>query len=106
MRARGSRRSRDTSGVDLGRYHVGVIHVHSRYSHDGRESVADIADGLRDRSIDFCVLTDHFEDFDPEAFRNYLREIETVNDGHSTLIVPAVEVNVDGFDLLVFPAKS
>jgi hypothetical protein len=40
--------------------YLGAIHLHSAHSHDGRRSVAEIAQAAARRGLDFILLTDHF----------------------------------------------
>ena len=92
--------------VDLTRYHKGVIHLHSRYSHDGHDTLSAIASKLSANGIDFCIVTDHFEDFDAQTFENYLAEIDAMNRSHRLVIVSAVEADVDGFHVILVPVAS
>src|SRR5206468_10203314 len=75
-------------------------------SHDGRDSLTHISSRLGAGGFDFCVLTDHFEDLDPETFETYLADIEAVNACHKTIIVGAVEAELDGFHVIFLPATS
>jgi hypothetical protein len=87
-------------------YYQGLIHLHSLYSHDGRDSLTHISSRLAARGFDFCVLTDHFEDLDPQTFETYLADIKAVNASHKTIIVAAVEARLEGFDVILLPATS
>jgi hypothetical protein len=87
-------------------YYRGLIHVHSLYSHDGRDSLTRISSRLGADGFDFCILTDHFEDLDPETFETYLSDVETVNASHKTIIVAAVEAELEGFHVIFLPATS
>jgi PHP domain len=49
----------------------GIIHVHSRYSHDGRDTLEQLRDVSQARGLSFVGLTDHAEDFDPTIFERY-----------------------------------
>jgi predicted metal-dependent phosphoesterase TrpH len=75
---------------------VGVVHVHSDYSHDGRDPLAQLAKFARERGLGFVCLTDHAEDFGPEAFERYLRECE--QQSHDGLrLIPGLEFRFRGF---------
>jgi hypothetical protein len=50
---------------------VGIVHVHTDYSHDGRDSLESLVPFCRARRICFVGLTDHAEDFDRERFEQY-----------------------------------
>jgi len=51
---------------------LGVVHVHSNYSHDGRDSLASLATFAAERGIGFIGLTDHAEDFSEARWREYV----------------------------------
>lgn len=84
----------------------GTFHFHSTFSHDGLSSLDEIASTLRRRGFSFCVMTEHFEDFDPPKFQHYLEEINRVNGKGDFVLVPGVEVNLSGIDTIIFPAKD
>jgi hypothetical protein len=75
---------------------VGIIHVHSSYSHDSRDTLERLRTFAVDLGIDFVGLTDHAEDFDPERFETYVRHCREVSDDAVTL-VPGLEYRFDGF---------
>src|SRR5687768_3658683 len=75
---------------------VGVIHVHSSYSHDCLDSPEQLRSFALERGIAFVGLTDHAEDFAPDRFDEYVRHCQTVSDGEVSL-VPGLEYRFDGF---------
>lgn len=75
---------------------VGVIHVHSDYSHDGRDSLERLRDFALERGIAFVGLTDHAEDLGSELFDEYLRHCRAVSDPRVS-IIPGLEYRFDGF---------
>jgi hypothetical protein len=84
----------------------GTFHFHSTYSHDGRSTLWEIASALGRCGLSFCILTDHFEDFDAPKFDNYLREVREVTEKTGFLLIPGTEVNLAGLDTILFPAFS
>jgi len=42
----------------------GAFHFHSTYSHDGKNTLSEIASTLSEAGLSFCVMTEHFEDLD------------------------------------------
>ena len=84
----------------------GIIHVHSRYSHDGHDSVQEISSRLKEKGVDFCVITDHFEDFDEEKFGQYIADIEATNALRQTILVPAMEAEFCGFHVIFMPVPG
>jgi hypothetical protein len=86
-------------------YYTGVFHLHSGYSHDGHDTILEMSSRLKAEGIDFCVLTDHFEDFDEMKFQKYINELEAVNSLRQTVFVPAIEVEFDGFHIIMLPVS-
>jgi hypothetical protein len=84
----------------------GVIHLHSAYSHDGRDSIPDLARTLSGNGFDFCILTDHFEDFDARAFDRYHAEIAAVNEDGDFVVVPAIEAEFENVHVIFVPVGS
>ena len=81
----------------------GTFHFHSTYSHDGRSTLREIGRTLRSRGFRFCVMTEHFEDFDALKFERYLQEAKDVSEKEDFLLIPGVEVNLSGVDTILFP---
>ena len=47
---------------------TGAIHIHTAYSHDGRDSVPSLREFARARGLSFLGITDHAEDFDAAKY--------------------------------------
>ena len=75
---------------------VGILHVHSDYSHDGRDSLAELHHFARRRGIGFVALSDHAEDFDRPTFTEYVAECHRLTDEHVRLI-PGLEFRFAGY---------
>lgn len=73
----------------------GIIHVHSDYSHDGRDSLEGLREFALEREIAFVGLTDHAEDFDEAIFDRYVRHCRSLSDERVTLI-PGLEYRFEG----------
>lgn len=80
----------------MARTRVGVIHVHSSYSHDCLDSPEQLRDFARARGIAFVGLADHAEDFIPERFSEYVRHCRAVSDA-DVRIIPGLEYRFAGF---------
>lgn len=75
---------------------LAVLHVHTDWSHDGRDSLAAVAAFAARERLRYVFLTDHAEDFDSARFLAYLQECEA----HSTpahQIVPGLEFRFEGY---------
>ena len=86
--------------------YTGVIHLHSVYSHDGRDPIPDLVRTLAGQGFDFCILTDHFEDFDARSLDRYRAEIAAVNADGDFMVVPAIEVEFESVHVILVPGGS
>ena len=84
----------------------GVFHVHSSFSHDGKESLYELSSHFKTKGIDFCIITDHFEDFDEKSFYSYLAQIRDINSSGKFLFIPGVEIVVGAAHIIVFPLEE
>src|SRR5262245_22064921 len=82
----------------------GTFHFHSTYSHDGCSTLSEIVSTLRGQGFSFCVMTEHFEDFDASTFKRYLDDVAALNAQGGFVLVPGVEVDQAGLHTIVFPA--
>lgn len=75
---------------------LGVVHVHSNYSHDGRDSLASLAAFAAARGLGFIGLTDHAEDFSEARWHEYVAECAAAStDG--VRLIPGLEFRFAGF---------
>lgn len=65
---------------------LGAIHVHSSFSHDGRDSIAQISAWARAAGLSFVTITDHAEDFDRSTFEQLQAECAKHSDEHLALL--------------------
>lgn len=75
---------------------IGAVHIHTNYSHDGRDSIADLRAWAAERGIGFLGLTDHAEDFDQSVFQRYVAECREASDSRVT-VIPGLEYRFGGF---------
>jgi hypothetical protein len=76
--------------------HVGILHVHSEYSHDSRDSVESLRRSALERGIGFVGLTDHAEDLDADDYHELRRDCETHSD-ERVRIFPGLEFRFPGY---------
>lgn len=69
---------------------IGIVHIHSDYSRDGRDPLERLREFALERGIAFIGLTDHAEDFAPELFDEYTSHCRTLSDDRVHLI-PGLE---------------
>jgi hypothetical protein len=84
----------------------GTFHFHSTYSHDGRNTLAEIASSLKKSGLSFCVMTEHFEDFNAAKFDSYIREARAVTSESGFVFIPGIEVHLSGVDTIIFPVEE
>jgi hypothetical protein len=84
----------------------GTFHFHSTYSHDGRNSLAEIAFSLKNSGYSFCVMTEHFEDFDEAKFIRYIEEANQISRESGFIFIPGIEVHLAGVDTIMFPVQE
>ncbi len=73
----------------------GAIHMHSDFSHDGRDSLEALRTTCVERGIDFVGMTDHAEDLDRtvyEAYRCRCRELSEPG----FVMIPGLEYRFEG----------
>jgi predicted metal-dependent phosphoesterase TrpH len=75
---------------------VGIIHVHSSYSHDGHDSLEALRDFAEAQGIGFIGLTDHAEDFDADRFSEFSARCRQVSD-ERIRILPGLEWRFSGY---------
>jgi hypothetical protein len=79
-----------------GRGPTGVLHVHSDFSHDGRDSLEQLRAFAEQRGIAFVGLTDHAEDFDAARFAVYVERCRAASSDRVALI-PGLEYRFPRF---------
>ena len=75
---------------------IGIVHVHSCFSHDGRDSIASLRTFARDRGIAFIAMSDHAEDFDEERYHEFLAACNAQSD-ENVHIFPGLEFRFSGY---------
>jgi hypothetical protein len=75
---------------------LGIVHVHSDYSHDGRDTLHDLAEFAAARDIGFIGLTDHAEDFSALRWDEYVHACGAASSDVVRLI-PGLEFRFTGF---------
>jgi hypothetical protein len=75
---------------------VGIVHVHSDYSHDGRDPLERVRDLAAARGVGFVAMSDHAEDFDEARFGEFAARCRAVSDDRVTVIA-GLEYRFAGF---------
>src|ERR1019366_7912316 len=74
----------------------GTFHFHSTSYHDGRNTLREVAHALRERGFSFCVMTEHFEDFDEAKFDRYIAELESCTQSTGFILCPRYRGGLGG----------
>jgi hypothetical protein len=74
---------------------VGAIHMHSDYSHDGKDSLETLRKTGLARGMNFVGMTDHAEDLIPEVFEEYKQHCAELSDNEIRFI-PGLEFRFAG----------
>lgn len=82
------------SPPQLGR--SGIVHVHTAYSHDGHDSLAQLRDACIERGIGFVGITDHAEDLTAGSFTRLVSECAELS-GDRCLLIPGLEYRFAGY---------
>lgn len=69
---------------------VGVLHVHSSYSHDGHDTPERLHEWAAERGISFIALSDHAEDLGPDVWPKYVAHCRAASD-ESVQLIPGLE---------------
>ena len=85
-----------TTHHDPDRFVSGVLHVHSAYSHDGKDTIPELRKLALARGIGFVALADHAEDLDAERYEWLRRECAESSD-ESVQIIPGLEFRFAGY---------
>ncbi len=75
---------------------TGIVHVHSTWSHDGRDTLEALRAFAERRGIVFVGLTEHAEDFDVATFTRFAAECRRVS-GAGVELIPGLEYRFGGF---------
>lgn len=82
----------------------GVIHIHSTYSYDGKESLQSLRDFLMAKGIQFCCLTEHTDKMTIEQARLFVQECKSLS-GSQFLFIPGYEVPYKKAHILLIGAE-
>jgi len=69
----------------------GVVHVHSTYSYDGKESLRSLRDFLIEQGISFCCMTEHTDFMTVEQAQLFVQECKALS-GSQFMFIPGFEV--------------
>lgn len=75
---------------------VGVVHVHTEYSHDGKDSVERLREFAIERGIAFIGLTDHAEDLSAGQYEELAARARAASDDRVS-IIPGLEYRFAGY---------
>jgi hypothetical protein len=77
----------------------GIIHVHSKYSHDGTMGLSQLKELCKEKGLRFIALTEHAESMDEGKMNDFLAECAALSDKDS-IIIPGLEYICCGMHIL------
>lgn len=69
----------------------GIVHAHSAYSYDGKESLASLKTFLMQRGMTFCCVTEHTDFLSTEQAQRFIQECRSLS-GSQFVFIPGFEV--------------
>lgn len=75
---------------------LAVLHVHSDWSHDGKDSLSELAGFAQREGLRWVFLTDHAEDLTAATFQEYATACRAASTSAHQL-VPGLEFRFEGF---------
>jgi predicted metal-dependent phosphoesterase TrpH len=69
----------------------GVVHVHSTYSYDGKESLVSLKEFFLKHGISFCCVTEHTDKLTVEEAHMFIQECKALS-GSQFVFIPGFEV--------------
>ena len=78
------------------RARTGVVHIHSDYSHDGKDSLEHLRAWAAERNVGFMAMSDHAEDFTSGRFSEFRAHCRALSDD-GLRIIPGLEFRFAGF---------
>jgi len=73
---------------------VGIIHVHSTFSHDGENTLEEIAIFTKKLGYNFVGITEHSDTFDSVKMNDLVKECKRLTDD-DLIIIPGIEFTCD-----------
>ena len=72
----------------------GIIHVHSKLSYDGQNTLEEIALFAKKRGYGFVGMTEHSDTFDEEKMSQYVKECRRLS-SPELILIPGIEFTCD-----------
>ncbi|MBM3281238.1 MAG: hypothetical protein FJY91_00595 [Candidatus Harrisonbacteria bacterium] len=80
---------------------IGVAHIHSRFSYDGKLSLPELKSLFQKNNLRFALVSEHEDDFDEKKWIALVEECQKLSDD-SFLFIPGLEINYAGGHVLCF----
>lgn len=75
--------------------YIGAIHIHSDYSHDGKDPLEQLVDRSVQRGIQFLGMSEHAEDLIPEVWTEYKSHCAALSTSQIA-VIPGLEFRFAG----------
>lgn len=77
----------------------GIIHCHSRFSHDGQHSLAELCQAFKEQGFQFAALTEHSAGISKEVYAEFVAQCEELS-SEDFVLVPGLEILcTDGIEI-------
>lgn len=83
----------------------GIIHAHSRYSYDAKESLADLKTAFAAAGLRFACMTEHTDGLSLQSAEAFIRECHELSDDNF-LFIPGFEMPYLGTHILLLGAET
>jgi predicted metal-dependent phosphoesterase TrpH len=83
----------------------GIVHIHSTYSYDGKESLASLKEFLQKEGITFCCLTEHTDFLTVEQAQMFVQECRALS-GSQFVFIPGFEVPYKDAHILLIGTEA
>jgi hypothetical protein len=84
---------------------TGVMHVHSTYSYDGKESLSSLREFFLARGVRFCFSTEHADEMTKEKASAFIAECEALSD-EQFVFIPGFEVPYKDAHILMLGSRT
>jgi len=78
----------------------GVSHLHSKYSHDGEISLAELKEYFKEKGFQFLLLTEHLHDVSEQKIRQIIDDCRLLSD-REFIIIPGLELKDNNKHFLI-----
>lgn len=72
----------------------GLLHIHSSYSYDGKNTLEEVVDFAKKKGYKFLFLTEHSDFFNADKFKSLVNDCNALS-GNDFIVFPGIEYRCD-----------